>query len=82
MYKNVIEMFRRVRLHQDRFTFPCVLKACCELLDFGLSCLVHAQIIVQGFGSHVFVQNGQNGDAWELLKMFSQRRNNGATRRD
>lgn len=61
MYRNVIEMYiwmKWVGLHPDKFTFPCVLKACSELLDFDLSCLVHADVIVYGFGSHVFVQNG------------------------
>ncbi|CAK8540999.1 unnamed protein product [Lathyrus sativus] len=61
MYRNVVEMFRWMRwvgLWPDRFTFPCVVKACSELLDFGLSCLVHGQIVVCGFGSDVFVQNG------------------------
>ncbi|XP_058739365.1 pentatricopeptide repeat-containing protein At3g12770-like [Vicia villosa] len=61
MWRNVVEMFRWMRwvgLSPDRFTFPCVVKACTELLDFGLSCLVHAQIVVYGFGSDVFVQNG------------------------
>ncbi|GAU17782.1 hypothetical protein TSUD_171710 [Trifolium subterraneum] len=61
MYMDVIEMYRWMKwvgLHPDKFTFPCVLKACSELLDFGLSCLVHAHIAVYGFGSHLFVQNG------------------------
>ncbi|KAJ1443143.1 Tetratricopeptide-like helical domain superfamily [Sesbania bispinosa] len=61
MFRNTIEMYswmRRAGVHPDGFTFPYVLKACTELLDFGLSCLVHGQIITYGFGSDVFVQNG------------------------
>ncbi|XP_027188879.1 pentatricopeptide repeat-containing protein At3g12770 [Cicer arietinum] len=61
MFRDTIEMYRWMRwvgMCPDRFTFSCVVKACTELLDFGLSCLVHAHIIVYGFGSHLFVQNG------------------------
>ncbi|XP_027349168.1 pentatricopeptide repeat-containing protein At3g12770 [Abrus precatorius] len=61
MFRDTIEMYRWMRwkgVHPDGFTFPYILKACTELLDFGLSCLVHGQIIRYGFGSDVFVQNG------------------------
>ncbi|KAK7340860.1 hypothetical protein VNO77_21576 [Canavalia gladiata] len=61
MFRDTIEMYRWMRwtgVHPDGFTFPYVLKACTELLDFGLSCLVHGQIIIYGFGLDVFVQNG------------------------
>ncbi|KAG4926074.1 hypothetical protein JHK87_051614 [Glycine soja] len=61
MYRDTVEMYRWMRwtgVHPDGFTFPYVLKACTELLDFGLSCIIHGQIIKYGFGSDVFVQNG------------------------
>ncbi|CAJ1978877.1 unnamed protein product [Sphenostylis stenocarpa] len=61
MFRDTIQMYRWMRwtgIHPDGFTFPYVLKACAELLDFDLSCLIHGQIIRYGFGSDVFVQNG------------------------
>ncbi|RDX83210.1 Pentatricopeptide repeat-containing protein, partial [Mucuna pruriens] len=61
MFRDTVKMYRWMRwtgVHPDGFTFPYVLKACTELLDFGLSCLIHGQIIGYGFGSDVFVQNG------------------------
>ncbi|TKY64895.1 Pentatricopeptide repeat-containing protein [Spatholobus suberectus] len=61
MFRDTVEMYRWMRwtgVHPDGFTFPYVLKACTELLDLGLSCLIHGQIIRYGFGSDVFVQNG------------------------
>ncbi|KHN27212.1 Pentatricopeptide repeat-containing protein [Glycine soja] len=61
MFRDTVEMYRWMRwigVHPDGFTFPHVLTACTELLDFGLSCEIHEQIIRYRFGSDVFVQNG------------------------
>nr|KYP50754.1 Pentatricopeptide repeat-containing protein At3g12770 family [Cajanus cajan] len=61
MFRDTVEMYKWMRwtgVRPDGFTFPYVLKACTELLDFGLSRLIHGQIIRYGFGSDVFVQNG------------------------
>ncbi|XP_061374410.1 pentatricopeptide repeat-containing protein At3g12770 [Gastrolobium bilobum] len=61
MFRDTIEMYRWMRwtgVHPDEFTFPYVLKACTGLLDFGLSCVLHGQIMRYGFGLDVFVQNG------------------------
>lgn len=61
MFRDAIEMYRWMRwtgVHPDGFTFPYVLKACTELLNFGLSCLIHGQLIRYGYGLDVFLQNG------------------------
>ncbi|CAL0308300.1 unnamed protein product [Lupinus luteus] len=61
MFRDTIEMYRSMRwagVNPDSFTFPYVLKACTELLDYGLSRVVHGQVFRHGFGSDVFVQNG------------------------
>ncbi|KAL2329614.1 hypothetical protein Fmac_017195 [Flemingia macrophylla] len=61
MFRETVEMYRWMRrtgVHPDGFTFPYLLKACTELLDFGVSCLLHGQIIRYGLESDVFVQNG------------------------
>ncbi|KAK7273063.1 hypothetical protein RIF29_14109 [Crotalaria pallida] len=62
MFKDVIEMYRSMRwarVNPDCFTFPSVLKACTEFLDFQLTRIVH----------------GQNGKAIKALQMFNQMRN-------
>ncbi|KAK7273051.1 hypothetical protein RIF29_14097 [Crotalaria pallida] len=61
MFGDVIEMYRSMRwagVNPDCFTFPYVLKACTELLDFRLTRIVHGQVFRHGFRSDVFVQNG------------------------
>ncbi|XP_057436388.1 pentatricopeptide repeat-containing protein At3g12770 [Lotus japonicus] len=76
LFRNTIEMYglmRREGVDPDGFTFPYVLKACTELLDFRLSCLVHGQVIRYGFGPDVFVQNG-------LVAMYAKCGNIGMAR--
>ncbi|XP_068658102.1 pentatricopeptide repeat-containing protein At3g12770 [Aristolochia californica] len=61
LFKDALEFYREMQLNgvnPDGFTLPYVLKACSGLSAYEIGRRVHAQILLLGFESDVFVQNG------------------------
>ncbi|KAG9458745.1 hypothetical protein H6P81_003253 [Aristolochia fimbriata] len=61
LFKDALELYRKMQLRgvsPDGFTLPYVLKACSGLSAYEIGRRVHAQILLLGFETDVFVQNG------------------------
>ncbi|KAK7290551.1 hypothetical protein RIF29_05056 [Crotalaria pallida] len=56
---------RKLNLHPNRNTFPCVIKSCSALLDLRIGVQTHQQALVFGFESDVFVSSA-------LIDMYSK----------
>ncbi|KAF8390504.1 hypothetical protein HHK36_025031 [Tetracentron sinense] len=58
--REAVLLFKEMRensVEPDKYTFPCILKACSRLQALKEGEEIHAQIVKFGFGTHGFVEN-------------------------
>ncbi|CAK7323178.1 unnamed protein product [Dovyalis caffra] len=74
--KVFVDLISDTEFEPDNFTFPCVIKACGGIFDFGLGEVIHGMVIKKGLVLDMFVGNalvamyGKCGVVVKAMKVF------------